>query len=42
MKDFVNGLWNENPIFKMVIGICSALAVTTAASNGIAMGMALT
>lgn len=42
MKDFVNGLWNENPIFRMVIGICSALAVTTAASNGIAMGMALT
>ncbi|HHY42532.1 MAG TPA: electron transport complex subunit E [Thermoanaerobacterales bacterium] len=41
-KDFINGLWNENPIFRMVIGICSALAVTTAASNGIAMGLALT
>ena len=25
IKDFVNGLWNENPIFRMVIGICSAL-----------------
>ncbi|KYO64791.1 electron transport complex subunit RsxE [Thermovenabulum gondwanense] len=42
IKDFVNGLWNENPIFRMVIGICSALAVTTAAKNGIAMGLALT
>jgi electron transport complex protein RnfE len=42
LKDFVNGIWNENPIFRMVIGICSALAVTTAASNGIAMGLALT
>lgn len=42
IKDFVNGIWNENPIFRMVIGICSALAVTTAASNGIAMGLALT
>jgi len=42
VKDFVNGLWNENPIFRMVIGICSALAVTTAAKNGIAMGLALT
>jgi electron transport complex protein RnfE len=41
-KDFVNGIWNENPIFRMVIGICSALAVTTAANNGIAMGLALT
>jgi len=42
IKDFINGVWNENPIFRMVIGICSALAVTTAASNGIAMGLALT
>ncbi len=41
-KDFINGIWNENPIFRMVIGICSALAVTTAANNGIAMGMAMT
>ncbi|GAQ25869.1 electron transport complex subunit RsxE [Tepidanaerobacter syntrophicus] len=42
IKDFVNGIWNENPIFRIVIGICSALAVTTSANNGIAMGMALT
>ncbi|NLZ54946.1 MAG: electron transport complex subunit E [Thermoanaerobacteraceae bacterium] len=42
LRDFVNGIWNENPIFRMVIGICSALAVTTSASNGIAMGLALT
>lgn len=42
IKDFVNGIWKENPIFRMVIGICSALAVTTSANNGIAMGMALT
>lgn len=42
IKDFFNGLWGENPIFRMVIGICSALAVTTAAQNGVAMGLALT
>jgi len=42
IKDFSNGIWNENPIFRMVIGVCSALAVTTAANNGIAMGLALT
>ncbi|AYO31022.1 MAG TPA: electron transport complex subunit E [Thermoanaerobacterales bacterium] len=42
VKDFVNGLWGENPIFRAVIGICSALAVTTAGQNGIAMGLALT
>lgn len=42
IKDFTNGLWKENPILKMAIGICSALAVTTAAKNGVAMGLALT
>lgn len=42
VKDFFNGLWNENPTFKMIIGMCPTLAVTTAASNGIAMGLATT
>ncbi|MDI3480899.1 MAG: H+/Na+-translocating ferredoxin:NAD+ oxidoreductase subunit [Tepidanaerobacteraceae bacterium] len=42
VKDFLNGLWKENPTFRAVIGICSALAVTTAGQNGIAMGLALT
>lgn len=41
-KDFMNGIWNENPIFRIVIGVCSALAVTTSATNGVAMGIALT
>jgi len=41
-KDFFNGIWGENPILRMVIGICSALAVTTAANNGVAMGLART
>jgi electron transport complex protein RnfE len=42
VKDFTNGIWNENPIFRLVVGICSALAVTTAGKNGVAMGFALT
>ncbi|MCG0275232.1 MAG: electron transport complex subunit E [Thermosediminibacteraceae bacterium] len=42
VKDFFNGLWNENPTFKMIIGMCPTLAVTTAAMNGIAMGLATT
>ncbi|MDN5331828.1 MAG: H+/Na+-translocating ferredoxin:NAD+ oxidoreductase subunit [Tepidanaerobacteraceae bacterium] len=42
VKDFLNGLWNENPTFRMIIGMCPTLAVTTAAMNGIAMGLATT
>ncbi|AEE96353.1 electron transport complex subunit RsxE [Mahella australiensis] len=40
IKDFVNGLWNENPTFRLVVGMCPTLAVTTNATNGVAMGLA--
>ena len=39
---FVNGLLNENPTFKLVLGTCPTLAVTTSAINGIGMGAAAT
>ena len=39
---FKNGLWNENPIFRLMLGMCPTLAVTTSASNGLGMGMAAT
>ena len=42
IKDFVNGLWNENPTFRLVLGMCPTLAVTTQAVNGIGMGLAAT
>lgn len=35
-------LWRENPIFYDVLGICSALAVTTRLSNALVMGAAVT
>jgi electron transport complex protein RnfE len=37
-----NGLLDENPIFRLVLGMCPTLAVTTAAFNGIGMGLAAT
>ncbi|MBW2059639.1 MAG: electron transport complex subunit E [Deltaproteobacteria bacterium] len=40
--EFFKGLWKENPIFRLVLGMCPTLAVTTAAINGIAMGLATT
>ena len=39
---FFNGLLNENPTFRLVLGTCPTLAVTTSAINGIGMGLAAT
>ena len=39
---FLNGVINENPAFRLVLGMCPTLAVTTAAVNGIGMGLAAT
>jgi len=39
---FTNGLIRENPLLMLMIGLCSALAVTTAAANGIGMGLSMT
>lgn len=39
---FLKGLWKENPTFVMLIGMCPTLAVTTAAQNGVSMGLATT
>ncbi|MBL7073250.1 MAG: electron transport complex subunit E [Candidatus Omnitrophica bacterium] len=42
IKDFVKGLWKENPIFVQVLGMCPTLAVTTKALFGLSMGLATT
>ena len=42
MKIFINGLIKENPVLVLMIVMCPSLAVTTAASNGIGMGLATT
>ncbi len=41
-KEFVKGLWENNPVFKQVLGMCPTLAVTVSAINGIAMALATT
>jgi len=42
LKHLTNGIFKENPTFVLVLGTCPTLAVTTAASNGIGMGVATT
>lgn len=39
---FLNGVITENPTFRLVLGACPTLAVTTSAINGIGMGAAAT
>ena len=39
---FLNGLVTENPTFRLVLGTCPTMAVTTSAINGIGMGAAAT
>ncbi|NMB20390.1 MAG: electron transport complex subunit E [Firmicutes bacterium] len=41
-KDFVRGLWADNPTFRLNIGLCPVLAVTVSALNGLSMGLATT
>jgi len=39
---FINGILQENPTFRLVLGTCPTMAVTTNATNGIGMGLAAT
>ncbi len=39
-QEFTKGLWDENPVFRQLLGLCPTLAVTNAVINGFAMGMA--
>lgn len=43
LKDILkNGLFGENPIFRLVLGTCPTIATSTSASNGLGMGLAVT
>jgi electron transport complex protein RnfE len=38
--EFMEGVWRQNPVFVMVLGLCPALAVTVSAVNALSMGLA--
>ncbi len=42
LSEFTKGLWEINPTFKQILGMCPTLAVTVSAINGIAMALATT
>jgi electron transport complex protein RnfE len=40
--EFVKGIWKENPVFRLALGLCPVLAVSTSIKNAIGMGIAAT
>lgn len=41
-KEFIKGLYKENPVFRLMLGLCPVLAVSTSVNNAIGMGAAAT
>ncbi len=41
-SEFIKGLYKDNPVFRLALGLCPVLAVTTSIENGIGMGGAAT
>lgn len=41
LQEFTKGMGSEIPIFRMVLGLCPTLAVTTSLVNGVGMGFAV-
>lgn len=42
MEELLEGLWKQNPVFVMVLGMCPVLAVSVSAVNALSMGLATT
>ncbi len=40
-KIFTLGVWKDNPVYRQILGICSALAVTNLMMNSLVMGIGL-
>ncbi|MBC8258080.1 MAG: electron transport complex subunit E [SAR324 cluster bacterium] len=40
MDTFLRGIWQDNPVFVMLLGMCPVLAVTNSVVNALAMGIA--
>ncbi len=42
LDELLEGLWKQNPVFVMVLGMCPVLAVSVSAINALSMGLATT
>lgn len=41
LADITRGIFKENPIFRLVLGMCPTLAITVLIKNGLGMGLAV-
>jgi len=41
-KELLKGLWKENPVLVLMLGMCPTLAVSSSAKNALGMGVATT
>lgn len=41
-KEFSKGLLKENPVFRLMLGLCPTLATSTSATDALGMGMSMT
>jgi len=42
LSEFTKGLIKENPVLRVLLGMCATLAITTSVINGVGMGIATT
>jgi len=42
LQEFTKGIIKENPVLRILLGMCATLAITTTVINGIGMGIATT
>ncbi len=42
LAELVKGIYKENPVFRLALGLCPALAVSTSVENALGMGAAAT
>lgn len=42
IQEFTKGIWKENPVLRLMLGLCPTLAVSTSIDNAIGMGAAFT
>lgn len=41
MKELFKGLYNENPVFRLMLGLCPVLATSSSVNNAIGMGVSV-
>jgi len=40
-RTFITGIWNENPVLRLLLGMCPTLAVTAAVKPALTMGLSV-